>query len=68
MDLEGKNGTYSVGNLVAKNDRYRLRMCFDEDGRELMLQAARDYVAYLQGLGLCLVGTIGCYKIKNSSQ
>lgn len=43
MDLEGKNGFYAVGNLVAKNDRYRLRMCVDEDGRELMLQAASSY-------------------------
>ena len=28
------------------------------------LQASRDYVAYLQGLGLCQSGSIGCYRNK----
>jgi len=40
LNIEGKNGTYTTGDLVAENDRYRLRACTNQDGRELLLQAA----------------------------
>lgn len=38
--VTGKNGEYEVGELVAKNDRYRLRHCRDKHGREMLLQIA----------------------------
>jgi hypothetical protein len=40
--VDGKNGSYDVGGLVAGNDRYRLRSCTDERGREMLFQIATD--------------------------
>lgn len=42
LDIEGNNDSYTVGDLVAENSRYRVRKCTNSDGRELLLQVAVD--------------------------
>jgi len=38
--VEGKNDVYEVGKVVAENERYRLRLCTNSKGKELMLQVS----------------------------
>lgn len=40
--VTGKNGEYEIGDMVARNPRYRLYNCIDGDGRELLFQVAAD--------------------------
>lgn len=40
--VEGKNGSYDVGGLVAGNELYRLRSCVDDRERQMLFQIAVD--------------------------
>lgn len=42
MNITGKTGEYEIGDMVARNPRYRLYNCTDGSGRELLFQVAAD--------------------------
>lgn len=42
MIFNGKRDSYTVGEIVAENQRYRIRKCLNSDGRELLFQIAID--------------------------
>jgi hypothetical protein len=42
VTVQGKNGTYGVGSLVAQNNSFRLQKCWDDSDREMLFQIAVD--------------------------